>query len=234
MQLLCPKCGVAIPGVDLDLGRGIGVCRPCGEIVPLPAAPPAPLAYVDDAPIVRYRPENFRFDETSTETSYRAAIPPRRLAVVPRLFFTLFWDAFMVMWYAIAIAGGVWPMAIFGLLHLGVGVWMTYGVLVALFNTSRLTIEGGRVRFVNGPVPTRGRLDVAISEVDAFVIEAKVSSSRNSSTTNYQLRVNLANGTTKNLGPPMDDNQGIEYAADRFNDELARAKRAPPVLPYRG
>lgn len=236
MQLLCPKCHQPIVGADIDLARGIGVCRPCGEIVSLQGAKPsADMALAPSGAlgtIAVYRPENFRFDEQSVAGAYQVGMPPNRLSAIPTLFFTLFWDTFMIVWYTIAIRQHVWPMALFGLIHLGVGVWMTHQSLVALFNTARFSIANGRVRFANGPVPTRGALDVALEAIDGFVVIPRTTNNGNGPTT-YPLIANFSNGTSKELSFALSDNRAAEFAAARFNEELAAAKAVVPTLPYR-
>ena len=41
MQIHCPRCGVAVPGADINLASNLAVCRPCGEVIPLGSAPAA-------------------------------------------------------------------------------------------------------------------------------------------------------------------------------------------------
>lgn len=232
---MCPKCGAPIAGSDIDLGQGLGVCRPCGELVPLPPSATARGhgASVVDPPAALYRPEGFAIVEVTTESGYLAEIRPSRLAAIPQVFFTLFWDGFMAVWYFIAISTRVWIMAGFGILHLGVGVVMTHGVLVKLFNTTRLRIEGGRVRFSSGPIPTRGSVDLPVDAIDSFSVGSRVETTRRSERTVHFLDANLAAGTKKELKLDVDDYPSIDYAAARFNEALANAKRRVPHGPYR-
>lgn len=233
MQLVCPKCGVAITGADIDLGRGIGVCRPCGELVPLPSAGVGGPFIAPTAAAVVYRPEDFRIVEDTSDTRYVAAIAPSRLAALPLLFFALFWDGFMIVWYAIAITGHVWVMGLFGLLHLGVGIAMTYSVLVKLFNTTRLRIENGRLHFGSGPIPKRGKVDLPVDAIDSFTVGSKLQTTRNTERMVFFLEANLAAGTKKQLPLEVDDQPSLEYACYRFNEALANAKRRIPQGPYR-
>lgn len=223
---------MAVSGADIDLRRGIGVCRPCGEIVPLPSAGAGPFVAPTAAAVV-YRPEDFRIVEETTDSRYAAAIAPSRLAALPMLFFALFWDGFMIVWYTIAITGGIWPMALFGLLHLGVGVAMTYGVLVKLFNTTRLRIENGRLTFGSGPIPKRGKVDLPVDAIDSFTVGSKVQTTKRSERLAYFIEANLAEGTKKQLSLDVDDQPSLEYACYRFNEALANAKRRIPQGPYR-
>lgn len=199
MRLVCSKCGVAIPGVDINLARGIGVCRPCGELVAFPATLPADKLY---------RPADFRFDERVDEQGYVALSRPSRAAVVPMIFFTLFWDAFMAVWYAIAIGNGVWPMALFGLVHLGVAFYLTHSTLVALFNTFVIRITRDRFTYRSGPVAFAGNIDVPLAEVDSF---GTVDSSRR--TENVLPCVNLSSGKSRKFNLGRSDMASAKFVA---------------------
>lgn len=236
MQLNCPRCGDAVVGADIDLARGVGVCRPCGELVPFPSMPAMLSALASPPTTALYRPESFHFVEKGggeSSDAYEATIAPNRLATLPILFFTLFWDGFMIVWYTIAILGGIWPMAVFGLLHLGVAFFLTHKVFVGMLNTRRFAIAGGRIRFTNGPVPTGGTLDASLAEVDGFAVRTKTSSSRSGTTTSFAVVANLAGGSSKQLSLVLDDAPSAEFAVQRLNEVLGEAKARVPQLPYR-
>ncbi|NOU26363.1 MAG: hypothetical protein HOO96_00530 [Polyangiaceae bacterium] len=199
----------------------------------IPAAQPANLVLQPVQPLALYRPESFRLIEQGDGDNYEAAVPPSRLATLPLLFFTLFWDGFMVMWYGIAIAKGIWPMALFGLLHLGVGIFLSHKVLVGMFNTPRLRIADGRMKFTNGPIPAAGRLDAPVADVDAFAVVEGATSSRSGTTTTFSLVANMGNGTSKTFALFLPDRACAEYVAQRFNAALAEAKTRALPSPYR-
>ncbi len=235
MRLTCPKCARAIEGVDIDLAKGLGVCRPCGELVPIghvvtPFAGGASLARTTDGGTrTLYRPESLRLVEKSAEGRYEASLPPRRLAAIPLVGFCLVWNTFMAVWYGIAIAGGIWPMALFGLLHLGAGIFLTHKALVELFNTRRLVIAGGTVSWTSGPIPTRANLSVGLDEIDGFGTHVKATQK----TTAYLVALNLRAGTMREIDIGASDLTAAEYAAECFQDALAEAKRLDPKGPYR-
>ncbi len=233
MRLTCPKCTQAIEGADIDLAKGLGLCRPCGELVPFgnvvtPFAGSSALSTVGARTL--YRPESLRIVETTTEGRYEAALPPNRLAAVPLVGFCLFWDAFMAVWYGIAIFGGIWPMALFGLLHLGVGIHLTHKALIGFFNTRRLVIEGRTVSWTSGPIPTRENVTVALDAVDGFGTHVKATQK----TTAYVVALNLGAGTMREIDIGASDLTAAEYAAECFQKALAEAKKLDPQGPYRG
>ncbi len=228
VQVFCPKCANAVPGTDFDLARGIALCRPCGEVVALPSFASGALAVAPPAKL--YKPPDFRFIESADGERYEATVPPSRLRALPLLAFCVFWDGFMIMWYGIAISKGIWPMALFGLLHLGAGVFLTHKALVTLFNTRRLRIGDGVVAWKNGPIPTRGNFELPLAQVDGFVAREKATSK---STTTF-VAANLADGTMRELDVADGDALGAQYAAESFSDALARARQKVDTSAYRG
>jgi hypothetical protein len=230
MQLVCPKCGRTIAGEDIDLGRGLGLCKPCGELVPLPGPVALAPAFAPAAPARLYKPESFRLSERYDGDRYEAVLPPNRLRALPALGFCLFWDTFMAVWYGIAIVGHVWPMAIFGLLHLGVGIVITHKTLVALFNTRRLVLAGGQVTWRSSPVPDRGNLNLPIELVDGFALRDKSTAK----TQSVVVVANLADGTMRELDVDATDPPTAQYAAECFQEALRLAKQRAGEGPYRG
>jgi len=83
----------------------------------------------------------------------------------PRVFFLLafclFWDSFLVLWYAIAFSAPHFSllMVLFPLLHVVVGVVLTYSTLARLINRTVIEVDAERVRVRHGPLPWRkGRI----------------------------------------------------------------------------
>lgn len=86
------------------------------------------------------------------------------------VFFCIAWDGFLVTWYTVGLTSGAPLIAlVFPILHVAVGVGMTYYTLALLVNRTRIAIEGGRLRVRHGPLPWRG-VDVDASEVSALEV----------------------------------------------------------------
>jgi hypothetical protein len=244
MQLTCPKCGTLIPGADLDTVRGVGVCRPCAEIVPFPEVaagpfkPYAPLAVAAESAAMvpapsamLYRPEHFRFIERTDVAGYEATVRPNRLHAVPIAFFALFWNCFVVFWMTMAFKGAG-PFALFGLIHFGAGLFMAHRALTSLFNTRRVALMDGRMRFDDGPVPSFANFERDLDSIDGFTVSQRESRGRGNTTVQYRVNANFSNGTSKvfDIGAP--DLPSAEFAVMRLNEELHTAKTRR--LPYRG
>lgn len=235
MQLQCPRCGQAVPGEDLDLSRGVGVCRPCGEIVPFPATSAGAFAVTPFSPTTGrvYRPASYGLVERTSGDAgapvWEGVLPPNRVAAVPLLFFCLVWDTFMVVWYGIAFSSRMWIMAVFGVLHLGAGVFLTHKAIVTLLNTRRLAIGRGTVTWRSAPVPDRGNVALPLERVVGF--SPRVTQGKS---TTYSVAMNLDDGSFRELDVLASDAASAEYAAATFQDALTAAKQVEPDGPYRG
>lgn len=95
----------------------------------------------------------------------------RGAEVFPLTCFTIFWTGFMVMWNTIAIVTGAWAMAIFGIIHDAVAVYLIRCVLVSILNSTFVTIEGGKLDVTHRPF--RSGMDVSLACVNIREIVCK-------------------------------------------------------------
>lgn len=229
MQLLCTRCGIPIPGADVDLQKGVGLCRPCGELVPIPNMSIEPMQR--EAPRL-YKPEGLKFTESAIANVYEASISPNRLPAIPMIFFCVFWDGFMAVWYGIAIYQRIWIMMAFGLLHLGAGIVITHKTLMALFNTPRVRMAAGQFDFRNGPIPFGGSFSVPLRNVESFTV-VDTSTRRAAS---CAISANMIDGVARKFNVGVDAHDAVQYVAQSLNAGLAiaRAASGDPDSPYRG
>jgi hypothetical protein len=98
------------------------------------------------------------------------------------LLFCIFWDGFLVVWYSIGITGlfsdnfegPVWLMLLFPVLHVAVGVGMTYAVLCGFLNRTVVRISGGELSVRHGPIPWFNQHQLFASDVrQVYVAESK-------------------------------------------------------------
>lgn len=90
MQVACPKCHRPIAGADIDLPTGRGVCRPCGELFPLPAASEAGTALAlreSGPPPALFKPSGLQVKELpaaerSLALEVRGHHPPQALGMM--------------------------------------------------------------------------------------------------------------------------------------------------------
>lgn len=102
-------------------------------------------------------PVGFHALQQETRFEITSRIRPRALPFF--LLFTIFWDGFMVMWFSIAIAGGLWEMAAFGSIHGLVGVGLTYSLMRQILNRTHFVVEGERLSVRHRPFPWPGSFE---------------------------------------------------------------------------
>ncbi|HEY1066757.1 MAG TPA: hypothetical protein VGE52_11630, partial [Pirellulales bacterium] len=228
-DVVCPQCRNAIPAADLNLTLVLAKCRVCNSVFQfadqVPGLPAAGRIGSDLSPAVsRSRPSwpiplppGLRQDQTSADP--RFSFSWYNIGVWFLAFFCVFWDGFLVVWYAIAIGTGMWFMALFATLHLLVGVGLTYAVLTAFLNRTTIAIDRYQISVRHGPLPSWGNVTIPAGDVDqVYVGPAEVWQRRHGrhwrlgatnpgatggppigGTRMYEVRAVLRDGSTKKL-----------------------------------
>lgn len=232
VQLLCPRCGTVLAGEAIDLAKSIAVCRPCGEIVPLPTR--SELVPVDEplAPARKYRPTTYPFHELELNGAWEARIAGERMSSLPILGFSLFWNAFVTFWIWGAAQASVF-FALFGTPFALVGAGMLYRALVGLLNTRSVRIADGTFVVQSGPIPTRGGIHVAVDRIESVTTEVRMSRTRTGWSQRIDYVLNLADGTSLSFDADTTDRAAADYGLDRISAAVRRAKALAPALPYR-
>lgn len=114
--------------------------------------------------------------------------------------FAVFWDGFLVLWYTTAFASRVVDpvMVLFPLIHVAVGVGVTYAALAGWLNTTRIGVDQGKVAVRHGPLPWLGNKDLDGANLRQLYSTEHVSSGRNTTIT-YEVHAITATGTTEKL-----------------------------------
>jgi serine/threonine protein kinase len=100
--------------------------------------------------LVREKPFGSKVKLRKASNGIEIMIPPQgfHLGLVPIAGFTIAWNSFLAVWYGSAISmffTGGWFMALFGVLHLGVGVSLLGTIIFTLFGYTRLRIDESRI-----------------------------------------------------------------------------------------
>ena len=180
MDLLCPHCHGAIATEDVDPGRQLAKCGKCHGVLyfepllarsfggPAPRRPPVAM------------PEGLTLLEegdTRELPSYRSA--PRttgrlvlchrwyRPTLVGMLGFCIFWNGFLIVWYWLLLGMDDPPLThvIFPIIHVVVGLAVTYGTLAGFVNKTLITVTREAITIRHGPLPWRGNRVLPAGEV---------------------------------------------------------------------
>ncbi|MCC7373730.1 MAG: hypothetical protein IT581_03670 [Verrucomicrobiales bacterium] len=205
--LKCPACGSTLAAKDLDQDRGIAKCGHCGALmsIAVPQAVPGfrarPEVPLPPALQVVETPEGF-------EIRRRWFTP----AVLFLVFFCVIWDGFLVFWYGIALTTRA-PliMSLFPLLHVAVGVGLTYSTLATLFNTTRVSLNWKALSIAHSPIPWPGHRSIPREEIGQLYCRRVVSQNRNQGgTSRYEVWMSDTNGKSRKiLGAGLDEQQAL-------------------------
>ncbi len=189
MHVHCPHCGARVPADDLNIETAIARCRPCEAVFSFAAAlrqeaeaRGGPTAPRRDVPTPRgVQIENWGGDLRIRRRWFH----PGALFLVV---FCLFWDGFLVLWYAIGITQSApLVMLLFPLLHVAVGVGLSYFTLGLLVNHTVIDIGSGVLTLRHGPLPFPGNRTLAAADLDQLYCRQRIHHGRNSSSETYEL-----------------------------------------------
>jgi hypothetical protein len=185
MLLRCPSCDSPIKPEDVSFELHMAKCRACehvfmleGDAAPAPPAKPRPASLVA-------RPEGVEEVTWGGQTtiSWRWWTP---IALFLVMFCTV-WDGFLVMWYGMALGMDAPSMFIFfPLIHVAVGIGLSWYTIALFVNRTRVTIGGGEVRVHHGPLYWPGSRTLGLrgfSGTEVLERDNRTSSSRGSSGT---------------------------------------------------
>jgi hypothetical protein len=220
MHLTCPDCGAAIPAEDVNIDRGIGKCRACNAVIDVEKALHNPA----DRGALLQRPPAPQPRSMTVEDIGTGMRLTRRWFTWATLFLTVFcvgWDGFLVFWYSMALKPDApWVMAVFPLIHLAVGVLLTYTVLAMYLNRTVLEISEGRLTVRHGPLPWPGNRALDVSEVEQLYCQEKVSRNRQgAASSTYTVSALLKGGRRVPLLdslPRRDDALFVEQLVEKY------------------
>ena len=170
----CANCGAGLPN---PTEKAAFACPSCNASLDLRSRGGKALLSLASSPLpprglrarVRVHPVDANSYRTSGKESSRLELRIRQSWMHPTAFllagFALLWDAFLVGWYATILGGASGDgspifglmtccMLVFPLLHLGVGVGVTYYALLKFFNATKIRLDDEGLTIKHGPLPT--------------------------------------------------------------------------------
>lgn len=227
MPLRCPHCNQPIRSEDVNIKDVLAKCRSCHTIfsfhrdVEGRAVSKAPFRPREPVPL----PPKLHVEELGSEFRVRWRWFQWSLGCL--VFFCVFWDGFLVVWYTAGIAGGA-PLIflLFPLLHVAVGVGLTYFVLCGFINSTTLQIVGGNLSIRHGPLPWRGNLSHPVQDFRQFYCQERLVQDKGSTRQTYDLHAVLTDGSDLKLVSDLTDSAQALYLEQQIEDRL-RIKDEP-------
>lgn len=214
ITLECPSCGGR---TDFSPADDLFVCAYCGN------------KHVFRLPTRGNIEAGARSQEPLEKTRQRAMVPrPQQVTVrkhgqslelswrwfsakfIGLAFFCLFWDGFLCLWYSLSLGFATQAgaasliMVLFPLLHVAVGVSLTYYTLTGFLNSSTLQVNRRAFSVRHGPLPWFGQADVPVAELKQLYCKEKISRSSDGDSVSYQLSAVLENGRKLDLVSNLD------------------------------
>jgi len=226
MQLTCTKCGAAIAPADINLQAAIAKCSQCGEVFGFAAQVPGALTTPATKPPVSM-PKGFALAQQLNDLVItRHWFSPSHIAL---LFFCLFWDGFLVVWYTIAFTvHGPLIMFLFPLIHAAVGIFITYTMIAGFVNNTDFVINDRQITVTHYPMWWPGNITIPAEQIDQLFCEEVVSSNRNSTTYTYTVKVCLKGGDRLTLVKGLEQPNHAEYIEQQVEQRLRITDRPEP------
>ena len=103
--------------------------------------------------------------------------------VFPLALFCVVWDSFLLFFYTMLLRSPHphWPILLFPVGHLAVGIFLTYSVFTTLFNKTDVRLSSAGVQVSKGPLPWPGNKAVEVGEINEVLVRAR-SGNRGAST----------------------------------------------------
>ncbi|HEX2094262.1 MAG TPA: hypothetical protein VHG28_17795 [Longimicrobiaceae bacterium] len=203
MHLHCRSCGTQIQADDVNLDTGLAKCRSCHAVFRFDTEPELAGGGISNSRARVEMPRSVARDILGGQLTFRHRWFSWKIVFLT--FFCLFWDGFLVVWYGLAFAGDA-PLLfkLFPLIHVAVGVGLTYYTIAGYVNSTTVTLDRGHLTVRHGPLPWPGGLDLDTSQFRQLYCEEKVTRGRNGPHYSYNLMVVMRDGGRKKLVSGLD------------------------------
>jgi hypothetical protein len=196
MKTVCPSCRVPVADDDVNLATGVARCRACNNVFQAGAGPE--LAAAPAGPrLLAGKPRTMEVTQSGSEMTAEYRWYTRKYIVLA--LFCIFWDVFLTGWYAATLRRGEGTTALFAVLHVVVGVLVTYLTLAGFVNRTTLRVDRNRITARHHPLPWVGNTELATADVRQMYCEQRVSRGRYGVVYAYDLSALMRDGTRKRL-----------------------------------
>lgn len=135
--------------------------------------------------------------------------------------FCVFWDAFILFFIAMMLKQGKFhPGMLLILVHAGVGVGLTYGVLAGFLNSTWFTISHDALIIRQGPVPVGGNRRVERYAIKQLYCEKKKHRGKHGVRYTYQVIVAEQSGQKTTLVKNLDDLSQARYIEQQLENQM--------------
>jgi len=209
LEIRCQRCGNVVPASAINIEKMVGKCDACAELFDFSdqveqqrttraKSPVRPVPLPPGIKVEREESSVFGDYRHAPKAGGRLVIRRRwfRWSLIPLLGFCVFWDGFLVVWYSAVLVGGAPTVAaLFPLLHVAVGVGLTYTTVAGLFNSTTIEVTDDRLSVRHGPIPWIGNRALPTDEIRQLYTERLVSGGKSKKET-FTIHAIVASGPT--------------------------------------
>lgn len=135
--------------------------------------------------------------------------------------FAIFWDSFLVFWYAIvAKEGAGLVFVLFPIFHVIAGVVITYLALAGWLNTTRVSINFEKITVISGPLPFLNNRAVESSAIRQLYSKERITRSRNGTTSHYDVHAILADERNIKLAGGLESSEQAVFLEQEIEKYL--------------
>ena len=138
------------------------------------------------------------------------------------IFFCLVWNGFLVTWYSIAFSTGELIMVLFPIIHVAVGVGLTYYTICLFINRTYIQVNRNEISIRFAPLPWLGAKKIDAQDITQFYVKEKKSSSKNGTNYTYQLWYKNSSGIDKKFaaGPAISSSEDAQFLEQKIENFL--------------
>ncbi len=128
------------------------------------------------------------------------------------LFFTILWDGFLFFFYKMMFWGGMSTfVALFPILHVAVGVGLTYSVLTGFLNKTIITVYMDELTIKHRPLPWRGNRTLHRNDILQLYCEEVSHRNSHRHSSSYRMNAVLSNQRKLVLLTGISDRSQVIY-----------------------
>lgn len=143
--------------------------------------------------------------------------------------FCLFWDGFLVFWYYKVFTEGAPLVAIlFPLIHLCVGIGLTYSTIAGFVNRTVLNVSKEFISIVHRPLPWLGNKTIPGYSITQLYVEEVVRTTRRGASVSYRLNAITNENKKVKLASNLDSHDTAIFLEQEIESYLGLQDRKVP------
>lgn len=213
MKIKCQSCFREIPADNISLSNLMAKCSRCNAVFSIAVDEKAPSKFNSQHQNELEVPLPEGLNLSHTNQGLRIVRKWRIGVVWFMVFFTIFWNLFIIGWMMAAYYSGAIIMAAFGSLHAAIGIGLAYSTVAMLFNKTIIDITHDSLSISIGPVPWFGSKVIRSYDIKQIYCKEHFSHSSNRSgpSINYTVHAVLQDGSQQQVSRNLQNSQQALY-----------------------